>query len=84
MFPHDTRADKRGELGGDTTRRVFPRKLKDRGAFTGDGVLPDLADLDRCAIRRAVRVRPAPLQAPMRVRRISSFNARNDVNIGAN
>jgi hypothetical protein len=34
-----------------------PGTSRDCGAFTGDGVLPDLADLYRCAIRRAVRVR---------------------------
>ena len=36
--------------------RDVPRTLEDRGTFPGDGVLPDLADSYRCAIRWAVRV----------------------------
>jgi len=54
VFPHDTRADERGQLRGPAACRVVPGKLQDCGAFPGDGVLPDLAQLYRCAIRRAV------------------------------
>ena len=45
----------RGQLGSRATHRVIPRTLQDRSAFPGDGVLPDLADLYRFAIRRAIR-----------------------------
>jgi hypothetical protein len=51
VLPHDTRADERGELGGHAARLVFPGKLKEHGAFTVDGVLPNLADLYWGAIR---------------------------------
>jgi hypothetical protein len=54
MFPHDTRPNERGQLGGRAARRIVPGTLQNRGAFPGDGVLPDLADFYRCAIRRAV------------------------------
>jgi hypothetical protein len=56
VFPHHTRPNERREFGGPAACRVVPRTLEDRGAFPGDGVLPDLADSYRCAIRRAVRV----------------------------
>src|SRR5678815_5326852 len=56
VFPHDTRADKCGQLGGRAACRVVPGTLQDRGAFTSDGVYPDLAHFYRCAIRGAVRV----------------------------
>jgi hypothetical protein len=56
VFPHDTRAKQRGQFAGCAACRVVPRALQDRGAFSGDGVLPYLANFYRRAIRRAVRV----------------------------
>ena len=56
VFPHDTRANECSEFGGRAALRVVPGTLQDRGAFTGDGVYPNLADLYRGAIRRAVWV----------------------------
>ena len=52
VFPHDTRPDERGQLGGRAARRIVPGALQDRSALPGDGVLPDLAELYRSAIRR--------------------------------
>ena len=57
VLPNDTRAASRGHLGGHAARLVLPGKLNDRGAFAGYGVLPDLAHLYRCAVRRTVRLR---------------------------
>jgi hypothetical protein len=56
VFPHDTRANECSELGGRAALRVVPGTLQDRGAFTRDRVYPNLADLYRGAIRRAVWV----------------------------
>jgi len=51
-----TRADECGQLGSRAARRIVPGMLQDCGAFTGDGIPPNLSDLYWCAIRRAVRV----------------------------
>jgi hypothetical protein len=56
VFPHHMRANERCQLAGDAAFRVVPGPLQDRGALPGDGILPDLADFYRSAIRRAVRV----------------------------
>jgi hypothetical protein len=56
VLSNDPRPNERGQLGGRAARRVVPGTLQDRGAFPGDGVLPDLPDSYRGAIRRAVRV----------------------------
>jgi hypothetical protein len=50
------RSDERGELDGQATLGVLPRRLQDRAALTGDGILKDLVGLERSAVRRAVRV----------------------------
>jgi hypothetical protein len=55
VFPNDACPNERSQLGGRAARRIVPRTLQDRGAFPGDGVLPDFADFYRCTIRRAVR-----------------------------
>jgi hypothetical protein len=56
MLPGDARADERGQLGGRAALGIRVGKLEDRGALTGDGVLPDLADLDGGEVGRGVRV----------------------------
>jgi hypothetical protein len=56
VFPHHACADERRELGRHSPVGIIPGALQDRRAFPGDGVLPDLADFYRCAIRRPVRV----------------------------
>ena len=56
VLANNPRSDERGELGSRAALGVLVGKLEDRGALAGDGVLPDLTDLDRRAIRRAVRV----------------------------
>jgi len=55
VFSEDACPNERGQLGSHATARVVPGTLEDRGPFSGRWVLPDLADLYRCAIRRAVR-----------------------------
>src|SRR5215469_4697783 len=56
VFSHDTRTDKRGQLGGGAACGIVPGALQDRGAFPGDGVFPYLANFYWCAIWRTVRV----------------------------
>jgi hypothetical protein len=56
VLAHNARASVRGQLGGRATLGILEGKLEDRGALTGDGVLPDLADLERCEVWRTVRV----------------------------
>jgi hypothetical protein len=67
VFPHHPRPYERRQFGGRAACRVVPRTLEDGGAFPGDGVLPDLADAYRCAIRRAERVGVRHLNAPNRI-----------------
>jgi len=57
VFANDPRPEKREQFGDHPALGVLVRKLKNRGAFPCYGVFPDLADLDRCAIGRRVRVR---------------------------
>src|ERR1700687_4047928 len=52
VLPHDPRSDERCQLGSDTAVVVLERKLKNPGPLAGNRVLPDLTDLDRCAIGR--------------------------------
>jgi hypothetical protein len=56
VLADDARPDERGQLGGRAALRVHVGKLEDRCTLTGDGVLPDLTDLDRCEVWRDVRV----------------------------
>src|SRR5262249_25381868 len=56
VFPHDTRPNESGQLGGRSARRIVPGTLQNRGAFPGHRVFPYLANFYRCAIRRAMRV----------------------------
>jgi hypothetical protein len=56
VFPHHTRADERRELGRRAPAGIVPGTLQDRRAFSGDGVLPNLPDFYRGAVRLAVRV----------------------------
>ena len=56
MLADDTRSNKRGELGSRAALRVLVGKFEDGGALAGDGILPNLTDLDRCTVWRAVRV----------------------------
>ena len=57
MLPDNARPDERGQLGGRAALGILEGKLEDRGTLTGDGVLPDLADLYRSTIWLAVRGR---------------------------
>src|SRR5262245_9652444 len=57
MFADDFCSNTREQFGDRATLGVPVRKLKDLSALPSDGVFPDLADLDRCAVRRTVRVR---------------------------
>src|SRR4029453_13322873 len=56
VFAKNAGPDEGGELEDHATIGVHPRKLEDRGAFASNGVLPNLADLNRCQVRRGVRV----------------------------
>ena len=51
VFADDAPADEGGQLGDGTTLRVRMGKLEDRGTLARGGVLPNLADLDRCEVR---------------------------------
>jgi hypothetical protein len=57
MFADYARPGKREQFADHPALGVLVRKLKNRGEFPRYGVFPDLADLDRCAIGRRVRVR---------------------------
>jgi hypothetical protein len=57
VLPNNTRPDERRQFHGRAALGIVPGKLEDRRTLTSDGVLPDLADLDRREIWRAVRVR---------------------------
>jgi len=48
--------DERRELGRHAPAGMVPGALQDRRAFPGDGVLPNLPDFYRGAVRLAVRV----------------------------
>jgi hypothetical protein len=52
----DARAGERGQLHGRAALGILVGKLEDPAALAGDEVLPDLADLDRCEVRLAIRV----------------------------
>jgi hypothetical protein len=56
VFAKNAGPDEGGELGDHATLRVRPGKLEDRGALAGSGVLPNLADLNGCQVRRTVWV----------------------------
>src|SRR5262249_46554555 len=56
MLADNARPNERGHLVDRAALGVQPRKLDNREALTVDGVLPNLASLDRCEVRRAVRV----------------------------
>src|SRR4029450_7463925 len=56
VLADDPRPNERRQLGGRAALTVHVGKLEDRCTLTRDGVLPDLADLDRCEVWRAVRV----------------------------
>src|SRR5262249_45934034 len=56
MLADNARPSERRQLGDRAALGVLPGKLENREALTIDGILPDLANLNRCEVRRAVRV----------------------------
>src|SRR5205814_4346687 len=51
VLADDAPADEGDQLGDGTTLRVRMGKLEDRGALARGGVLPNLANVDRCEVR---------------------------------
>src|SRR5690349_21852427 len=56
VLANDSGPDQRGQLRGHAAFAVLRWKLEDPGALPGNRVLPNLTDLDRGEIRRAVRI----------------------------
>jgi len=56
VLAHDPRSNERRQLGSGAAVLVPEGKLENLGPLAGDRVLPDLTDLDRVAVRWAVRI----------------------------
>src|SRR5207247_1524079 len=56
VLADNARPNEGGHLVDRAALGVLPRKLENREALPVHRVLPNLADLDRCEVRRAVRV----------------------------
>jgi hypothetical protein len=56
MLAQNAGPDEGDELGDEAVVRILPRELEDGAALTRDGILPNLSDLNRSQVRRAVRV----------------------------
>jgi hypothetical protein len=56
VLANDAGPNEGSEFGGYAALRVRPRKFEDHRALAGDRILQHLADLDRCQVRRTVRV----------------------------
>jgi hypothetical protein len=76
VLADDARPNQGGQLAGHAAFGILVGKLQDRGALTGDGVLPDLADLDRREVWRTVRVRMRHVETLVRARSSRALRAR--------
>ena len=56
MLPNNARPNQGGQLEGRAPLGIVEGTLEDRDALARDGVLEDLAELDRRQVRWAVRV----------------------------
>jgi len=56
VLANNARPNERGQLVDRAALGVLPRKLENREALTVNGILPNLANLNRCEVRLAVRV----------------------------
>ena len=56
VLAHDPRPNQRCQLGSHAAVRIVVRKFEDRGPLARHRVLPDLTNMDRGAVWRAVRI----------------------------
>jgi len=70
VLASNARPHEGGEFGDGAPLRVRPGKLKDRGPLAGNGILPNLADLDRGEVWRTVPVGVRYANDPCRSRSV--------------